>query len=141
MLAAGLVRCVTRARDNELYVVLADLVELAGDLKPLVQAAQVARARHHQVLVIVPWPADVPPPEERRGGRATTRPAKGGRAKPLRIGGLVKSVLVARYHRGYAELRTALARAGATVVRVEDGDPVRLVLDRLDRLRGARTRR
>ncbi len=141
VLAAGLVRCVTRARDNELYVVLADLVELAGDLKPLVQAAQVARARHHQVLVIVPWPADVPPPEERRGGRATTRPAKGGRAKPLRIGGLVKSVLVARYHRGYAELRTALARAGATVVRVEDGDPVRLVLDRLDRLRGARTRR
>jgi uncharacterized protein (DUF58 family) len=139
VLAAGLVRSVTRARDNELYVILADLVELVGDLRPLVQAAQVAKARHHQVLVIVPWPADVPPPDERRDGQRTR--SAGGRGKPLRIGGLVKSVLVARFHRGYAELRTALARAGATVVRIEEGDPVRLVLDRLDRLRGTRTRR
>jgi hypothetical protein len=50
-------------------------------------------------------------------------------------------VLTSRYHRGFAEMRSALAKAGATVVRVEDEDPVRLVLDRLDRLRGTRTRR
>ncbi len=145
VLAAGLIRSVSRAQDNELYVVLADLVELAGDLKPLVSAATVARARHHQVLVIVPWPADIPPPDESRPAdrrpAATLEQPRGKAAKPLRIGGLVKSVLAARYHRGFAELRSSLAKAGATVVRVEDGDPVRLVLDRLDRLRGTRVRR
>lgn len=138
VLANAIIRSVTRARDNELYVVLADLVELADELKPLVRAAQVARARHHQVLVILPWPADVPPPPDRR----TASPARGqGITKSVRIGGLVRSVLASRYHRGFAEVRSELARAGATVVRVEDGDPVRLVLDRIDRLRGTRTRR
>ncbi|HET6574343.1 MAG TPA: DUF58 domain-containing protein [Fimbriiglobus sp.] len=137
VLANAIVRSVARARDNELYVILADLTELADELRPLVQAAQVARARHHQVLVLLPWPADVPPPPDRRAGKRV----RDGSMKSLRIGNLVKSVLVSRYHRAYAELRTVLAKAGATVVRVEDGDPVRLVLDRLDRIRGTRVRR
>jgi hypothetical protein len=142
VLSAALLQSVGRARDNELYVILANLTEVAGAVKPLVNAARVARARHHQVLVILPWPADVPPPPDRRTGEPIMPTAgRGGSFKPLKIGGLVKSVLVSRYHRGFAELRTALAKAGATVVRVEDGDPVRLVLDRLDRLRGTRTRR
>jgi hypothetical protein len=38
-------------------------------------------------------------------------------------------------------MRKALTGVGATVMRVSDGDPVRLVLDRLDRLRGMRSRR
>jgi hypothetical protein len=50
-------------------------------------------------------------------------------------------VLTARYQKGYAAVRSALAKSGAVVVRVEDGDPVQLVLDRLDRLRGTRVRR
>jgi hypothetical protein len=131
VLAAAIVRAVSGARDNELYVILADLAEVAADIGPLVSAAKVARARHHQVLVIVPWPADVPPPDD-----APARP-KGG----TRIGGVVKSVLVSRHHRGFAHVRSALAKAGATVVRVEEDDPVQLVLERLDRLRGARVRR
>lgn len=141
VLANAMIRAVSRARDNELYVVLADLAEVADELRPLVQAARVARARHHQVLVIVPWPADVPPPPDRRGELTKPTHSKDGTRKPLKIGGLVRSVLVSRYHRRFAEVRSALAKAGATVVRVEDGDPVRLVLDRLDRLRGTRTRR
>jgi hypothetical protein len=127
VLAASLLRAVGRARDNELYVVLADLAELGRDVQPLVNAATVARARHHQVLVIVPWPADLP-----------TEAQQPGSAK---IGAVVRSVLVSRYPRGFAELRTDLARAGATVIRVTDGDPVRLVLERLNQLRGARIRR
>jgi hypothetical protein len=128
VLAASLLRAVGRARDNELYVLLADLTELGRDVQPLVNAATVARARHHQVLVIVPWPADVPTEERRQPGG-------------VKIGALVRSVLAARYQRGFAELRTELARAGATVIRVTDGDPVRLVLERLNQLRGARIRR
>src|SRR5205085_10817533 len=106
---------------------------------PLAKAAKVARARRHQVVVIVPWPADVPPPDDaqtRAGHSAVSEPRPA-----VRIGSLVKSVLTARYQKGYAAVRSALAKSGAIVVRVEDGDPVRLVLDRLDRLRGTRVRR
>ena len=140
VLADSLVRSVSRARDNELYVVLADLAELSADVGPLVKAAKVARARHHQVLVIVPWPVDVSTPDDAQA-RATRRTGSAEPKPGFRIGTLVKSVLAARYQKGYAAVRAALAKSGATVVRVEDGDPVQLVLDRLDRLRGSRVRR
>jgi hypothetical protein len=59
----------------------------------------------------------------------------------LKIGTLVRTVMIARYHKAYAQLRSTLTKAGAIVVRVEDDDPVQLILDRLDRLRGVRVRR
>lgn len=139
VLAAALLRAVGRARDNELYVILADLTELGPSLAPIVSAVKVARARHHQIVVIVPWPADVPPPQTGRTTDPTQQSAHG--TKPFRIGNLVRSVLVSRYHRGYAAMRATFTRAGATVVRLEDGDPVAVVLDRLDRARGVRVRR
>ena len=64
MLAQAMVRAVSRARDNELFVIMADLSELGHDLTPIVKSCRVARARHHHVLVIVPWPADVPSPDD-----------------------------------------------------------------------------
>jgi uncharacterized protein (DUF58 family) len=142
VLAAAMVRSVSTARDNELFVVLADLAELADSLEPLVRAARLARARHHQVLVLVAWPPDVPPPEAVRTPDAAAHPGAADRLPSgLRIANLVRAVVASRYRRGYEEVRTALGRAGAAVVRVEDGDPVRLVLDRLDRIRGAGVRR
>ena len=132
ILANALTQSVGRARDNELYIILADLLELGADIQPLVNAAKVARARHHQVLVILPWPPDVPAPNA-QVPKATQDDAK--------IATVVQAVLIARYHRNFATLRSALAKSGATVVRVDSGDPVRLVLERLDQLRGARIRR
>ena len=64
MLAQAMVGAVSRARDNELFVIMADLSELGHDLTPIVKSCRVARARHHHVLVIVPWPADVPSPDD-----------------------------------------------------------------------------
>jgi uncharacterized protein (DUF58 family) len=130
-LADALTRAVSRAHDNELYVVLADLVPEGGDVGPLVAAARMARARHHQVLVLVPWPADVPPDRGRANGRRAGRPT---------LAAVVRTALVRRHHRKYADLKTALARAGVRVIRINETDPVRLVLDRLDRLRGTRVR-
>ncbi len=167
VLAQAMVRAVGRARDNELYVVLADLAELGADLGPVIKACRVARARHHHILVIVPWPADVPSPDDPEGATATSaaveedahgrKPwdlpkAKGKTAKDKKaraaaeekVNSLVKFVrqrLTKQYHESFKTLRRELGRAGATVMRVNDGDPVRLVLDRLDRLRGLRTRR
>ena len=49
---------------------------------------------------------------------------------------------VARVDGTNVRLQSPIAgTVGATVVRVNEGDPVQLVLDRLDRLRGMRSRR
>jgi uncharacterized protein (DUF58 family) len=155
VLADAVLRSVSRARDNELYVLLADLLDLGDELAPLLKAARVARARHHHVLVIVPWPGDVPPPEDepekgRRRRKAEpvsstwTRPGPRPRprAEPRReVLTVVQASLARQYHESYRKLRRALGKVGATVVRVNEGDPVQLVLDRLDRLRGMRSRR
>ncbi len=158
VLAEAMVRAVGRARDNELYVILADLAELGADLAPVVRACRVARSRHHHILVIVPWPADVPSPDapdaatpagapedDSLGGKLRgPRADKLARKESAQARGLVKYVrdrLTRQYHESFRSLRRELGRAGATVMRVNDGDPVQLVLDRLDRLRGLRSRR
>src|SRR5205814_392045 len=63
VLAAALLRSIGRGRDNELFVLLADLFELDDQLDPLLKAVRVARARHHQVIVVCPWLPGIPPPE------------------------------------------------------------------------------
>jgi hypothetical protein len=149
VLAAELVRAVGRARDNELYVILADLSELGDDLEPLVKACRVARARRHHVMIIVPWPADVPSPDESPPEADSERPRKRRRhpddldpeVRHKRITKIVLDNLTRQYHESFKKMRRELSRVGATVMRVNDGDPVRLVLDRLDRLRGMRSRR
>ena len=151
VLAGELVRAVSRARDNELYVIMADLAELGDDLEPLVKACRVARARRHHVMVIVPWPADVPSPDETPAEDAKEEGFKKRKRHPddlfdpgarhKRIAKIVQDNLTRQYHETFRAMRRALSRVGATVMRVNDGDPVRLVLDRLDRLRGMRSRR
>jgi uncharacterized protein (DUF58 family) len=148
VLAYEMMRAVSRARDNELYVILADLAELGDDLEPLVKACRVARARRHHVMVIVPWPADVPSPDETP--EPEDDPRKKRRRHPddlhpelreKRITKIVQQNLTKQYHESFRKMRKALSRVGATVMRVNDGDPVRMVLERLDRLRGMRSRR
>jgi hypothetical protein len=152
VLAGAMVRAVSRARDNELYVILADLAELGTDLEPLVKACRVARARRHHVMVIVPWPSDVPAPDD-TPPPAPPEPPNGKKRKRRgpddflpnerhkRISKIVQDNLTRQYHESFRVLRRTLGAVGATVMRANDGDPVRLVLDRLDRLRGMRSRR
>jgi uncharacterized protein (DUF58 family) len=161
VLSDEIIRAVGRARDNELYVVLADLAELGTDLVPIIKACRVARSRHHHVLVIVPWPADVPSPDETdvepvgsdeegtdRRSKAhldrKTRNKMESVSKKLRTHNfmnVVRQSLTKQYHESFRALRRQLGQAGATIMRMNDGDPVQLVLERLDRLRGMRSRR
>jgi uncharacterized protein (DUF58 family) len=160
VLADAMLNAVGRARDNELYVILADLAELGADLAPIVRACRLARSRHHHVLVIVPWPADVPSPDvtaveetEPLAARPidgiarlpsnTPRPLKDviARRGERRLTALVRKNLTRQYHETFRKLRRQLTEVGATVMRINDGDPAQLVLDRLDRVRGMRSRR
>ncbi len=166
VLAQAIVRAVSRARDNELFVVMADLAELDHDLTPVVKACRVARARHHHILVIVPWPADVPSPDDPDAATPKVtadddspirnswdlpkrkpksfkekKAARAGEARQTSLMKAVRHSLTRQYHESFRALRRQLSKVGATVMRFNDGDPVRLVLDRLDRLRGMRSRR
>ena len=62
VLASALLRTIGKGHDNELFVLLADLLELDDALDPLLKAVRVAVSRHHQVIVVVPWPSGMRPP-------------------------------------------------------------------------------
>jgi uncharacterized protein (DUF58 family) len=132
VLASALLRAVGRGRDNELFVLLADLLELDDALDPLLKAVRVAVGRHHQVMLIVPWPSDMRPPseepeeEEEWTGRL---PVVLGRAATR------------RFHRAYYRIRRTFARLGVQVVCAVGEEPVALILQRMNRLRAAGRRR
>ena len=132
VLASALTRAVGRGRDNELFVLLADLLELDDALDPLLKAVRVAVSRHHQVIVVIPWPAGMRPPQDEPAdeeapdgtlhallGRATTR----------------------RFHRAYHRVRRTFTRLGVQVVCAASGEAAPLILERIKRLRAAGRRR
>jgi uncharacterized protein (DUF58 family) len=136
---------VARGRDNELFVLLADLLDLADDLDHLVRAARVAVARHHQVLVIVPWQDDVPEPPAEAPADGDRIPL--GRAERFAHGGYraiadeLTRDFIAHYHKAFFKVRREFGRLGVLVIRADHDEPVQMVLDRLDRLRGVARRR
>ena len=133
VLADALVRAVGKGRDNELFVLLVDLLELVDQLEPLLRAVKVTLARHHQVLVICPWPPGIPPPPPARQGDSPTRrqPDK----ETTSVSAVLQQATTDRLHRAFGRLQQAFLRLGVPVVCAGSGDPVRLILDRVDRLR------
>lgn len=141
-LTAALIRAVGKGHDNELFVLLVDLVELQDELGPLVRAVKVALARHHQVMLIIPWPPDLDlPGRDERG--AVEREGKRSRdarsEKDLRE--QLKRLSQRRYHRAFHRARRMFARLQVPVLCAADADPIPLILERLDRLRLVRRRR
>jgi uncharacterized protein (DUF58 family) len=130
VLATALLRAVGRGHDNELYVLLADLLELGERLTPLLRAVRVALARHHNVVVVCPWPPGVPPPSADAPPAAIIR-----RSGSADVRAMLERASIARFHRAYRKLRRVFARLGVPVVSARGEEPVRLILDRMDRLR------
>jgi hypothetical protein len=87
----------------------------------------VALARHHQVVVLCPWPPDLPPPG--RTARADRKTGEFLRAETQRM------------HVAYHQLRRRFARLGVPVLCAQSGEPARLILERLGQLRTAGRRR
>ncbi len=129
VLARALLRAVARGRDNELFVLLADLLEL-GELEPLLGAVQVALARHHQVLVICPWPPGLP----RLDPQAVAGDAPAGQEGWSAEEEMQRASLL-RFHQRYHALRRRFGALGVPVVCAAEDDAAALVLQRLERLR------
>jgi uncharacterized protein (DUF58 family) len=130
VLATALVKAVGRGHDNELFVLLADLLEVGDRLTPLLRAVRVALARHHQVVVVCPWPPGVPPPS-----RESPHPIVVRRRGAVDVRAILERAAVARFHRAYHVLRRTFARLGVPVVSARSDESVHLILDRMDRLR------
>jgi uncharacterized protein (DUF58 family) len=130
-LSRALLAAVGKGHDNELFVLLADLLELDEALEPLLRAVKVARARHHRVLIVCPWPPGAPPPEEEARGR---RKRRRRRDQDWLRHALLESMF-SRLYRAFRKLRRTFARMGVQVVCAENSDSVALILRRVDQLR------
>jgi uncharacterized protein (DUF58 family) len=130
VLADALLAAVTRGKDNELFVLLADLLEGGPvELARLERAICLARSRHHQVLIICPWPAAVPPPSR-------NAPKRGLAPKPTwSLEDIVLRASTVRLQQAFAHLQQAFARLGVPVLCAADDDTVELILYRIQRLR------
>ncbi|MBY0524929.1 MAG: DUF58 domain-containing protein [Gemmataceae bacterium] len=141
VLAKALLNAVAHSHDNELFVLLADLLELPDQLGPLLAAVSVALARHHQVMIVCPWPPGVAPPPSRQAqagfAHAPFRPLGGG---PLRLTEVLQQATTLRFHEAFHRLRHQFARVGAAVLCAQGQDPAPLIVERLDRLRTVRFR-
>jgi len=170
VLANSIQRSIGVARDNELYILFLEPTDLADHLEPLLRAVRAARAKHHQVLVLLAEPADLPdmgkpsPLEgevdsrSESGGAArsspTPHPPRSAATSPSRgevkefpkrrkisLGEVVRSSLADDYRENFERVSKQLVRAGASLVKLEATDTIRAVIDRLDRLRGGRVLR
>ena len=144
-LARALQYAIARGRDNELFVIMADLIELDEYLEPLLKSVRVAVSRHHQVMVVCPWMPDIPPPQGEFGEEPDRKILREQMARKIRsirslAGELMLDTMI-RYHQAFFRVRRAFARIGVLLIRADEGEPIRLILNRLDRLRIMRRRR
>ncbi|HZV05365.1 MAG TPA: DUF58 domain-containing protein [Gemmataceae bacterium] len=137
VLAKALVRAVGKGRDNELFVLLADLLELDDALDPLLRAVRVALGRHHQVVLICPWPPglELPPSAIRSPRSASRQGAKRRTGGGSRTTVLWDQLTTRRFHLAYQRLRRTFTRMGVAVLCAAEDEPIPLILSRLERLR------
>ncbi|HLW67041.1 MAG TPA: DUF58 domain-containing protein [Gemmataceae bacterium] len=126
VLATALLRSVRRGQDNELFVLLADLLDMNDQLEPLLHSIRVAMGRHHRIMLIVPWMPGIPPPGE-------VLPVHNERT----MLGWLRSATIQRYHESFEHLRRELGRVGVPVICAEKGQPAQLILDKMEQLRVA----
>ena len=69
---------------TEVFVLLADLLELDDHLDPLLRAVRVALGRHHQVMLICPWPPGLELPPSALDQSQKRKAESGSRIFPCR---------------------------------------------------------
>ena len=97
---------------------------------------RVAVSRHHQVMVVCPWPAGIEPPGAEGSAEQPELPENSSD-----LVNMLRRVHRQRFHSAYRRLRRAFGRMGVQVLSAASGEPVELVLARMDRLRRAGRKR
>ncbi len=142
ILAKAILNSVSRGKDNELYVLLVDLLEIDDQLDSLVKAVKVALARHHQVVLIIAWPKEIPLPREKSFGNnplsSLDRLAQIEKSVGSNIGRLLAETTATRLQQSYQRIRLLLGKLGVQVLCAGSRDAVQLILDRLEQMRRQR---
>jgi uncharacterized protein (DUF58 family) len=123
----GILRGATaRARDNEVFLILGDLLESAHSISHLLPALRLARSRHHRVAVACPTPAF------HRPGRGFEAPAD------LSTEGLLLAAEHTRTQELMLMLQQELRRLSIPAALTGETEAVRLVLNELELARTGR---
>lgn len=126
VLARALMHAVLRAHDNELFVLLVDLLEIGSDLETVLRAVRVALGRHHQVIVVCPWPPGVALPQGHSRSDEDSTPD---------LQRFLSRANTLRFHQAFAQVKRAFAKLGVTVLCAPDDQAIGIILERMQRLR------
>ncbi len=128
LISAALNRLTARARDNEVFVILADLLEVTNGFSQLLPAVRMARSRHHKVIAVCPTPRFQRPDADSRIPRTTS-------AEDLLLAAEQIQISELKY-----DLQKELQSAG--VITSLSGEPqaIRLIATEMELTRSGRTR-
>ena len=126
ILSSALARAVSQARDNEVFVVFADLLECVPSLSHLMPAVKLALARHHRVAFVCPSPTFLRPTAESTVSRSVAAEDLLLAAEQIRMRELA------------ARLQFELRRIGATVSISGESGAIHLVLSQMSLARTGR---
>lgn len=127
LLSDALAAAVARARDNEVFVILADLLECAPGISHLLPALRTALARHHRVAFVCPSPTF------RRPTADSTFPVSDS------VEDLVDAARQIRTRELGLQLKRELRRIGASVAISGEQNAIRIVLSEMEIARTGRS--
>lgn len=130
-LANALTTSVRRARDNELYVIMAGLLDTDYDLSPLVQAIKVAKARFHRVILLCAWPPGMKPPTLRARNLLDDLQGR----VPIELASAVDRQ---QKITAFDSLRSELGKLRVPVVAAADATAERLIIRQMELIRDSR---
>ena len=124
-LAQLLQRRAAKGRDNELFVILAELTDRNYNLTPLREAIKYAKARHHRVAVLAAWPPKMAGPDQENMASTHTN---------------LNSVLQNRKHqlKAYKQLRSEFGKLGVPVAAAAEDIATVMILNQLEIIRTGR---
>lgn len=126
LLSAALTTAASHARDNEVFVVLADLTECAPSISHLLPAVKMVLARHHRIAFVCPTPTF------KRPTAASTE------ISSVDADDLLLAAEQTRTRDLSAQLRYELRRLGATVAFAGEQNAIHLVLSEMEIARTGR---
>jgi uncharacterized protein (DUF58 family) len=126
MLSTAIADSVATARDNEVYVVMANLMECATNISHVLPAIKLALARHHRVIFVFPTPSFRRPQPAPEADSDMNAAELFDRAEGLRNRELA------------SRLQRELRRLGATVAFSGEQEAIRMVLTETELARSGR---
>jgi uncharacterized protein (DUF58 family) len=124
-LSRACLRAISHAKDNELLLFMVDLLEI-DSIAPFLSAIKVARSRHHEVIVAIPWPAELDEPASTSDPPTLDEPTS------------IPNDLIDHYFRAYRNLEQSLRRLGVPLLTARPGRSAAAILQRVESLRAAR---